>query len=451
MLVNSKTIEAAVYKMCLEANLKLPKSVYERILKVYEDENTGEYKNILKNILKNAFIANKTQRPLCQDTGQVLVFLKLGQNVTIEGKNINIAINDAIKKCYKQNFFRKSIVKNALFNRENTLDNTPALIYTDIIDGDEIKIDILIKGGGAENMSVVKMFEPSASDKEIIDFIYDVVEKSGTNACPPLFLGVGIGGTMDWACVLSKKAFFNKNDADIAFAQEIKNAVGAKVLDVSVLSSSTHIASLPVAITLNCHSNRHASCKISSDKIEYDFEDYEPVNIFDEDNFETPEIFTHEVEKIRSLKSGQNILLTGEVYTARDAAHKRLIELMEKGEKLPFELKDSIIFYTGPCPKKDGETSSPTGPTTSSRMDRYSPVLYEKGLMATIGKGERSLAVEKSIKENHGIYFTLTGGIASLIAQKIKKSVNIAFEDLQSEAIVKFYIEKLPLKVEISG
>lgn len=460
--ISTEIIKKAVYKLCYDANICLSDKVYSKILNAYNSVSDKELKMVYSSILLNAKMAFESQRPLCQDTGQVLVFLTIGQDVQLSGKGIEEVVNEAVEACYTDNFFRKSVVKDALLLRNNTKTNTPAVIYTEIVKGDEVKIEVLIKGAGSENKSKATMLLPTSSKEEIKKYIADCVLESGTSACPPLFIGVGIGATFDKASVMAKKALLidsKENEELNSFAKEIKDYINenapkefrqAYVLDLNMITAQTHIACLPVSVCINCHSSREAACIIKNGEISYLNKQPDFVEI-KEDNFSIlPEIKTSEVEKIRSLKAGEHIFLTGEIIVARDAAHLRLIELIEKNEQLPIEIKDKIILYAGPCPSKSGEVIGPIGPTTSSRMDKFAPVLYEKGLLATIGKGERSKEVYDSIHENSAVYFTLTGGIASLLASKVKSSEIIAFEDLGTEAIYKLQVEKLPVKVNIS-
>lgn len=458
--INTSIIEEAVYKLCFDANVSLDNNVYSKILSAYHSAKTSQQKGLYEAILQNAKIANENKRPLCQDTGQVIVFMQVGQDVHFVGKNLNDAINDAVEKCYVDNFFRKSVVKNALFDRSNTTTNTPVIIYPEFIEGEKVNIDVLIKGGGAENKSAVKMLLPTSTREDVCAFIKDVVLSAGVNACPPLFVGVGVGGTMEQAALISKKALLGRNEemVDVDFSNQVKDSINKSapaefedtfVLDLKVLSTSTHIASLPVAVTINCHSSREASCSISEGKIEYlsniyDFGDFDFVSAATK-----KEVFTSDFNGVRNLKTGEEVLLSGEIYVARDAAHQRIFELMEKGENLPFDLTNSIILYAGPCPASENEVIGPIGPTTSSRMDKFAPALYERGLLATIGKGERSNEVKDSIIKNSAIYFTLIGGIASLLSSKVKEAKLVDFEDLGAEAIYKLKVDKLPAKVSI--
>ncbi len=461
--LDTKIIKQAVYRLCYDANTRLNYRIYARLLSAYQNTNDINIKLYLAAILKNAKLANKNKRPLCQDTGQVIVFVSIGQEVSLKGELLSKVINEAVAECYTDNFFRKSVVKDALFDRDNTKDNTPVIIYTDIVAGDEMKIDVLIKGAGAENKSKAQMLLPSSDKEDIIAFIGDTILESGLSSCPPLFIGVGIGGTLDQACVLSKKALFidhNESKEKEHFASRILEYVTKKapdgfagnyVLDIGVKTAQTHMACLPVCVTLSCHSSREASCVIKDSQIQYLKVDYDLFEIEDASYKDFIEINTKDVEKIKKLKKNQNVLLSGEIIVARDAAHKRLSEIFEKGGDMPFKIKDSVIFYAGPCPSTPDEIIGPIGPTTASRMDSFAPFLYDLGMLATIGKGERNEKVKESIRKNSGVYFSVGGGIASLLANTVKKAEIIAFEDLGAEAIYRLQVEKLPVKVEVAA
>ena len=450
--ISTEIIKEAIYKLCFEANTCLNDKVYSKILDTYNKTND----EILKSILQNAKVAFDKKLPLCQDTGQVIVFVEIGQDVHLTGELLEIAINSAIEKCYIENYFRKSVVKNAVFDRTNTNNNTPAIIYTNIIRGDSIKLSVLIKGAGSENKSKLEMILPTASEDEIINKCSELIISAERNACPPMFIGIGIGGTADKAILLSKEALIKESFSkeEYTLSEKIKNKVNKQtsqnyVLDVKLCTTSTHIACMPVAITINCHSDRTSSCIITKNNIEYNHKTPSFIE-FDNFNDKKQEIFTSEIEKIRNLKQGEEILLSGEIYIARDMAHKRLKKMIDNGETLPFNIENSIIFYAGPCPNKDGEIIGSVGPTTASRMDKYAVEFYDKGLLATIGKGERNQDIKEAIKRNNAKYFTVTGGIAALLSDKVKKKEVIAFEELGAEALYCIEVEKLPVKVELT-
>lgn len=463
-MINTNTIEDAIYNLCVQANTILPDDIFTKILDAYNSEKNPDAKQALGLILENAKMAYEKKMPLCQDTGQVLVFIKgSGKHIP---DNINEIINDSVSKAYEENFYRKSVVKNALFDRTNTKTNTPCIIYTEITNKDELEIEVLLKGGGSENVSTVSMLSPTAIEDEIVDFVASVVKKAGAKACPPYFIGVGIGGTMEYAGILSKKALLMEDNIDVNhknLAEKIKKAsneldIGAAglggastALDVKILTDYTHIACMPVTVTINCHSSRHAKCKIKENEINYYPQDKVKNYISEKSDFsDFIKVHTSDITKLKSLKQGQKVLLSGEIYTARDMAHKRLVEMIEKGEKLPFDLKDKIIFYAGPCPCSNECIVGSIGPTTSSRMDKYAPILYKKGILATIGKGERSEEVKETIKQVGGLYFTAIGGIACYLSEKFIKKDIIAFEELDTEAVCRCMVQNWPLRLGYS-
>ena len=422
MKIKGETIYKTVYELCARANVVLDENIYKKL---------ANYKNIDKTnknlILKNAKIAFETKRPLCQDTGTVTVFIKMSQNTIIDGDFIEDIINKAIEDSYRDNFFRKSTCIDAFSNRNNNGKNTPAIIHIEFTKKDKFEILVGIKGGGAENTSQIKMFSPTANQKEIFEFIKNVAKDASKKSCPPLSLGIGIGGTIEKCAYLAKKALYFGKNLDI----EIDD-----VFETKILTSEAHIASLPVCVNVNCHSARYASATIKDDTItfkenNYDFEDPKIDNLGNA-------IHTSEIEKIKNTKKGEKVLLSGTIYTARDMAHKKLIEMIENNEKLPIELKNTIIFYAGPCPKNNEEVTGPIGPTTSYRMDKFAPVLFKNGALASIGKGDRGIA--------DGIYFKALGGIASYMKNCIISSEIVAFEEFGAEAIYKLEIKDLPLE-----
>ena len=422
--MNTNLIYEAVYNMLIQANTKLNLEDYKKL----KECNS----KIRDEILENAYLANASKRPLCQDTGQVVVFLKIGQDVKLEGEYINDVINKAVKNCYKDNFYRKSVVKDGIFDRTNTNTNTPCIVHTKIIKGDEVSILVGIKGGGAENVTQLKMMNPTSSFEDVLAFARKAAQDAGENACPPMVMGIGIGGTSEVAALNAKYALFKGKKVDT----KIEN-----VFEVKIITSQTHIACLPVCINLNCHSIRHSECVIKDNKIEYKFKDYDVSEYKVQKN--ARKINTYNIEEFKNLKTNDEILLSGKIYTARDMAHKKLISMIENNEELPIELKNSIIFYAGPCPKTPDEVIGPIGPTTSKRMDKFAPILYEKGVLATIGKGNRT------IKNTGYLYFKAAGGVANVYKNCVKKAKLVAFEDFGTEAIYELEVVDMPLVAEI--
>ena len=478
-LINSSLITDAVSYLCKKAACFLPEDVYKGIQEIYSKETSDIAKVFLEEILINAQIAVKTQRPICQDTGIAVIFIEIGQNVIIEGDDLKSAINKGVEIGYKEGFLRKSTVNDPVFDRKNTGANTPAVIHTEIVHGNTIKITVMPKGSGSENMSTVKMLKPSDGVEGIIDFIVKTVKNAGPNSCPPLYVGVGIGGTMEYAGILAKKALLNKvipvselkklaktnerANLELRIIKEIqKTGVGTQgfggeytAFAVSVETYPCHIAALPVAVNLNCHAARHAEIILDENtvipkNIEPEFEisfNEKNINYSVYKKINLP--FNN--EDIKSLKAGDRVLLSGEIYTARDAAHKKFNEYMEKGEKLPFKLDNQVIYYAGPCPAAKNEIIGPIGPTTSGRMDIYTPQLLNKGLKGMIGKGARSSEVIDAIKQNKAVYFVATGGAACLICKKIKSAELIAYPELGPEAVYKLKVENFPVIVCIDS
>lgn len=447
--ININKIKTAIKTLCQKSASSLDKKTYNLLKEAYEKEQNQDSKEILAQILQNTCIAGQNARPICQDTGQVTIFLELGQDIHITGGSLEKAINEAVSECFCENYLRKSI--NTALARQNTDDNTPAIIHTQIVDGDALKITICLKGGGSENMSQSKMLYPAKGKEGILDFIKETVKNASLKSCPPLVIGVGIGGNLETSAINAKKALIlntPKTDLEKEFLDAVNSLnIGAcghggttTAIDLKIIEVPCHIASLPVSVVLNCHAARHSSAVIK-DEIKYDFEDYvlEDIPL----SVDTKEVKTDDIEAIRNLKIGEKILLTGKIYTARDQAHKRLLADSQK----PFEIKNSIIFYAGPCPASPKEIIGPIGPTTSTRMDSYTEELLEQGLLATIGKGERSEEILRAHQKHGAVYFTATGGVASLLAQCVKSSKLIAYPELGPEAIYELFVEKMPLFV----
>lgn len=466
-IIKSSIITSAVSYLCQKAVCFLPDDVYERLCELYEQETSSTARSFLEEILLNAYLAEKTTRPICQDTGITVVFAEIGQNVHIEGDDLETAINKGVETGYKDGFLRKSTVHDAVFQRINTGTNTPAIIHTKIVQGNTIKLSVLPKGSGSENMSAVKMMKPSDGIDEIVNFVVETVKNAGPNSCPPLHIGVGIGGTMEYAGILAKKALLNKaepeSELELKIFREVqKTCVGAEgfggdstVFGVSVETYSCHIASLPVAVNLNCHASRHAEMIIDENTVV-------PEKIIPESKipFKHKEIDYSGYKKLQlpldnsdisQLKAGDRVLLTGELYTARDSAHRKFQECAEKGENMPIDVKGQTIYYTGPCPAKGNEVIGPAGPTTSERMDVYTPMLLNAGLKAIIGKGFRSQEVIDSIVSNKAVYFVATGGVGCLLAEKIKFAEVIAYPELGAEAVYRLLVEDFPVIVCIDS
>lgn len=464
--INSTTITAAVKLLCEKAGYFLPEDVYKGLQQIHANETSELAKSFYSDIFINAYLAQSSKRPICQDTGLAVIFIEIGQQVTLEGDDLESAINEGVRQAYKDGYLRKSVVNDPVFERKNTGDNTPAIIHTRIVSGDKIKIKVAPKGGGSENMSALKMFKPAEGPEAIIKFVADTVKNAGPNPCPPIQVGVGIGGTMEVAALLAKRALLNPVGKNTEFEQKILDAVQATgvgaqgmggsqtAFSVSVEMHPCHIASMPVAVNINCHAARHAEMEIDENtvipkEVEPEFEVPETLNQFQDDIREIQ--LPLKVEDIAGLKAGDRLLLSGELITGRDAAHKKLIELIKNNQELPVQVKDQVIYYVGPCPAKGDEVIGPAGPTTSGRMDAYAPALMDLGLKGMIGKGSRNQAVIDSIKKNKALYFVATGGAACYIAQKIKAMEVVTYPELGPEAIYRLKVEKFPVTVCIDS
>lgn len=477
--IQSSTITKAVSLLCEQASYFLPQDVFEGLQAIYSKEESELARNLLDEVFLNAYLAAKSKRPICQDTGLAVIFIDIGQNVIIEGADLILAINKGVEQAYSKGFLRKSIVNDPVFERKNTGTNTPAVIHIRIVPGSKVKITVAPKGGGSENMSALRMLKPAEEVEGVINFVVETVKNAGPNPCPPIHVGVGIGGTMEYAAFNAKKALLNKVIPEVELEEKAKTdknaelefrilkeiqklGIGSQGLGgtqtafaVSVEMSPCHIASMPVAVNINCHAARHAEIILDGntqlpDNIEPNFEIPLPEKKIDLSNSKKINLpLTN--EDISSLKAGDKVLLTGTLYTARDAAHKKLMECIKNNEKMPFDITGQTIYYVGPCPAKENEVIGPCGPTTSGRMDSYAPELLDRGLAGMIGKGFRSPAVIEAIKANKAVYFVATGGAGVLIAQKIKKAEVIAYPELGPEAIYKLSVEDFPVTVCIDS
>jgi fumarate hydratase class I len=448
-IIDTNILKEAIYNLCLQAGQEISPCSYNKILEQYKKTKS----NKLLHILQNAHKAHKTQRPLCQDTGTVHVFLEVGNEISFSS-NPTEAINEGVKDCYIKNYFRKSIVENELISGKNNEMNIPALITTEYVTGDKLIINVLLKGAGCDNVSDVKMLLPTTTKEELENILIESISERAKNACPPCFISVAVGSGAESVMTEAEKAFFNNKNDLPEIADKIKNKINSEsennflIADLKITAKNHHMASLPLAIAFNCHSLRIASATIENNKIKYsakinNFENF----IEEEHNFK--EVNTASIEEIRNLHEGENILLTGEILIARDAAHKKMLQYKKENKKLPFELQDKIIFYAAPCSKKEGEIVGSIGPTTSKRMDKFLPEFPQ--ICATIGKGERTKQGEEIIRKNNSVYFEAEGGIATLLSSCFESYQTIAFKELSTEAVCIAKIKKLPLKVKISN
>jgi fumarate hydratase, class I len=479
--ITEKLVEDHVANLFFIANHQLPRDIFDRLNDIYQKEMGPNAKEATRQIIENAVLARQKERPMCQDTGFSVVFVEYGQDVHFEG-DLTAAINRGVAKGYTEHFLRKSMVKDPVFDRTNTGDNTPAIIHTEVVPGNQIRIMVEPKGTGSENMSQLRMLKPAQGIEGIKEFIIESIFKAGANPCPPILLGIGIGGTFEKSALMAKRSLFDpvlnaeelkakadSGDQYAGLALEIMDLVnhtgigtqgmgGVQMcIGVNIRFYATHIAALPVALNIQCHAARHAEAIFYNDASV----DYVGEYITQETPFiPPPEAPQGNVVKLKTplqpedfkkLRAGDRVEITGTIYTARDAAHKRMLEDLAKTGKLPVDLTNQVLYYVGPAPAMTGEVIGPAGPTTSGRVDKYTPTLLEHGLKAMIGKGYRSDEVKASIIQNGAVYMVAIGGTAVLAAQKIKKSEIVAYEDLGPEAIRKLEVEDFPATVAIDS
>jgi fumarate hydratase class I len=440
-----------------------------------EVERSTAAKDAILQILTNSKLAAYGNRPLCQDTGIVTVFIKQGMNLRWDSdKTIEEMVNQGVRNAYldKGNPLRASIVKNPISERSNTKDNSPAVVHVSLVPGGDLDISIAAKGAGSENKAVLGMLNPSDN---IVDFVLGEIPKMGAGWCPPGVLGIGIGGTADKAMVMAKESLFETIDIQELTKRGPSNkieslrvelyekinllGIGAQglgglttVLDVKIKDYPTHAASLPVAIIPNCAANRHIHFKMSGDgpvKLKPpNLEVWPKAEWSPKETSTRVNLDTLQKKDLGKFKLGQSLLLSGKILTARDAAHKKLKELADNNQPLPdgLDLKNRFIYYVGPVDPVGNEVVGPAGPTTSSRMDKYSSLMLEDyEIIGMIGKAERGKEALESIKKNKAIYLIAVGGSAYLISQAIKSSKLIAFPELGMEAIYEFEVEDMPV------
>ncbi len=458
-----------------------PPDFVKAMAEAYEKETSAPAKNAMAQILRNSKMSAIGRRAVCQDTGIVVVFAKIGMQASIDSeRDLQSIVDDAVRAAYTSeiNPLRASIVANPVGERKNTRDNTPAVLHTQLVAGDNIEIFVAAKGGGSENKSKFAVLNPSDS---VVDWVLEQLPKMGAGWCPPGIIGLGIGGSAEKAMVMAKESLLDPINMPELLAGSPQNredeirlelynkinalGIGAQglgglttVLDVKVKTAPTHAASLPVALIPNCAATRHAHFALKEDK-PYEFKAPD-LSLWPEvENDVTSSIKRVEIDSLTKadlaeFKVGDTLLLSGKVLTARDAAHKRIISMLEKGEPLPngLSLDNRLVYYVGPVKARGDETVGPAGPTTANRMDKFTPFLLENtSMLGMIGKAERGPETVKSIKENKGIYFIAVGGAAYLISRSISASKVIAFEELGMEAVHEMEIKDFPVTVAVDS
>ena len=442
----------------------------------YELEQSKPAKDAMLQILTSSKLSALGKRPLCQDTGIVTIFVEVGMNAKLEGDQVlEDLINQGVSQAYLNvdNPLRASIVMDPLGRRSNTKDNTPAVIHTRLVKGDKISFKIAAKGGGSENKAHLKMMNPS---DDIVSYILDLIPQMGAGWCPPGVLGIGVGGTAEKAVIMAKESLMDPINIQELIHRGATNkteelrlelytkinklGIGAQglgglttVLDVKIKDYPTHAASLPVAIIPNCAATRHIHFELDgsgpADLIPpkmnfYPKDEWQP-------NAESISVNINQITKhdLSKFKVGDTLLLSGKILTARDAAHKRIMSLIDNGQELPVTIKDRFIYYVGPVDPIGDEAVGPAGPTTATRMDQFTEEMLNQGILGMIGKAERSQATVDLIQKHQATYMIAVGGAAFLVSQAIKKAKKIAFEELGMEAIYEFEVEDMPVTVAV--
>ncbi|MEN8129649.1 MAG: fumarate hydratase [Pseudomonadota bacterium] len=458
-----------------------PPDFVQAMAEAYDKEQSKAAKDAIAQILINSRMCATGHRPVCQDTGIVVAFVKVGMDVQWDtDATVQAMVDEGVRRAYNDpdNPLRASIVADPAGARKNTRDNTPAVVHTELVPGDRVEIMIAAKGGGSENKSKFIMLNPNDS---IIDWVLKIVPTMGAGWCPPGMLGLGIGGTADKAMVMAKESLMDPIDIHELMDRGPRNAVeelrleifekvnqlgiGAQglggvttVLDIKIKDAPTHAASLPVAMIPNCAATRHAHfildgsgpAKLDPPSLDnwpkISWEVGEDVRRVDLDTV-TPEDVTH-------WKPGETLLLNGRLLTGRDAAHKRIADLLAKGEGLPpgVDFNGRFIYYVGPVDAVRDEVVGPAGPTTATRMDKFTEMmLSQTGLLGMVGKAERGDQAIESIKNHKAVYLMAVGGAAYLVSKAIKKARVVAFEEMGMEAIYEFEVKDMPVTVAVDA
>ena len=458
-----------------------PVDYIQHLARAYEIEQSPAAKDAIAQILTNSKMCAEGRRPICQDTGIVNVFLKIGMDVRWEGfdGSIEDAINEGVRRGYlnPDNKLRASIVADPHFERQNTKDNTPAVVHMSVVPGDSVDVQVAAKGGGSENKSKFVMLNPSDS---LVDWVLKTVPTMGAGWCPPGMLGIGIGGTAEKAMLMAKESLMESIDMHdlkqhgpqnkteelrIELCDKI-NALGigaqglgglTTVLDVKIAMYPTHAASKPVAMIPNCAATRHAHFVLDGSGPAYltpPSLDLWPDVKWTPDYVKSKKVDLDTLtrDEVASWKPGDTLLLSGKMLTGRDAAHKRIQDMLARGEKLPVDFTDRVIYYVGPVDPVRDEVMGPAGPTTATRMDKFTEMMLSAtGLIGMIGKAERGPVGIEAIKKHKSAYLMAVGGAAYLVSKAIRHAKVVAFADLGMEAIYEFEIEDMPVTVAVDS
>jgi len=457
-----------------------PRDYIQALGRAYEREQSPAAKDAIAQILTNSRMCAEGHRPICQDTGIVNVFLKVGMDVRFEGfeGSLEDAVNEGVRRGYghPDNPLRASVLDESDFGRRNTKDNTPAVIFTRLVPGDTVEVEVAAKGGGSEAKSKFAMLNPSDS---IVDWVLKTVPTMGAGWCPPGMLGIGVGGTAEKAMLMAKEALMAPIDMAELKARGPKskveemrielydkvNALGigaqglgglSTVLDVKIQTYPAHAANRPVAMIPNCAATRHAHFVLDgSGPAQFEapsLEDWPKVTWKADASSTRVNLDALTKKEVAGWKPGQRLLLSGKLLTGRDAAHKRIQDLLEKKQPLPVDFTNRVIYYVGPVDAVRDEVIGPAGPTTSTRMDKFTEMmLAQTGLIAMVGKAERGPAALEAIRKHKAAYLMAVGGAAYLVAKAIKQARVLAFADLGMEAIHEFEVKDMPVTVAVDA
>ena len=456
-----------------------PVDFIKAVHEAYEREESQSAKDAMAQILINSRMCAEGQRPICQDTGIVTVFLNVGMDVKFEGnQSLEDMVNEGVRQAYlhPDNVLRASILADPDGARKNTKDNTPAIIHTRLVPGDKVEVHVAAKGGGSEAKTKFAMLNPSDS---VVDWVLNMVPQMGAGWCPPGMLGIGIGGTAEKAMILAKESLLDPIDIHELIdrgpsnrAEELrleifdtvnKLGIGAQglgglttVLDVKILDYPTHAANKPVAMIPNCAATRHTHFTLDgsgpAQLHQPKLEDWPEITWDAGPNARRVNVDQLTPETVAEFKPGETLLLSGKILTGRDAAHKRLVDLIGKGESMPVDFTNKLIYYVGPVDPVRDEVVGPAGPTTATRMDKFTDtVLEQTGLIGMIGKAERGPVAIDAIKKHKSVYLMAVGGAAYLVSKAIKNAKVVAFEDLGMEAIYEFEVEDMPVTVAVDS
>ncbi|GMU49223.1 MAG: fumarate hydratase class I [Candidatus Desulfobacillus denitrificans] len=455
-----------------------PADYIKALTAAYEREQSPAAKDAIAQILINSRMCAEGHRPICQDTGIAVVFLKVGMNARWDASmSVQEMVDEGVRRAYNNpdNKLRASVLLDPAGARTNSKDNTPAVVHTEIVPGDHVEVICAAKGGGSENKSKFYALNPSDS---IVDWVLRTVPTMGAGWCPPGILGLGIGGTPEKAMLLAKESLMAPVDIHELIARGPQNRVeelrlelyekvnalgiGAQglgglttVLDVKILDYPTHAASLPVAMIPNCAATRHAHFHLDGSgpaKLDPpDLADW-PKLTYDASKGKRVDLDTITRDEVASWQPGDVLLLNGKLLTGRDAAHKRMVDMLTKGEKLPVDFTNRFIYYVGPVDPVRDEAVGPAGPTTATRMDKFTRQMLEQtGLLGMVGKAERGPAAIEAIRDNKAVYLMAVGGAAYLVSKAIRAARVAAFGDLGMEAIYEFEVKDMPVTVAVDA